>query len=1197
MPVQKSFLQHAKDSAQTILSDVGLPSTMAEYHEANRMLKGQITHPLETAKQVGEATVGSLISPNDTEALQKARESWAKGDHVAAARHFMNYVVPFVGGSADKAGDAVENKEWGKAVGHTVTALLPFIFGGGEEAPITSVKEAAKATASRYKEAPVVTPDTGTVAGPRTQLNTTTRTTAGVEAPISALQQENAPLAAKVGAKLTTPNAAQEFQRTHTAPAALRQLQSTVGQVAEDKIAAHEAVMNGDPAPERIAGTQTASKLQTHDEAAQATKVAAQKTYQKADDASNSDVAAWQGQVKNDLDEHKALIDRHNANIDAYNANLAKGEDPMPQATFDPNSVALPEKPMSYSELKSDLDRAKAESRSGDAAVREDAFKTNIPKAEKALDNWFKQHSDTIPPAEYDSAKKLYADSERFQDIANAVRGPINKGTLTGNTLRGLEAKMDNQMIRRGQTPGSFQRLLGSDGYENWQNVAKLFDPAQGVPKGLASWGAWAGEYLAAHFLGPWGLAGKAASEFLMNRVMFSPEWGNFFSRATNMLKQLWTREHGELGLPGTVGEPFEPELSDGMRSEFHQMMDRAQGKATAEVKAQAPSVLEQAAQEPRTAVNRQGETVEHNVHQGEHTVRTSDTDGNRIGTLVAHDTRPGEVTISTNQIDDPANRGQGRGGDQIKHLLDSVSPETKILKSDISTTEDARGAWEKLSASYPDAVSKKVYKDGQTQYSVDMEKYRSHPSQDVTPETYRHALDVNPMAATLTDKTSEHEAMPEAKPVVQQGEDEKAALRDKEIATRRPTAVGADTTNNPETTATLDALTGKTKETVAQAIAGYKDNGLKLSPDQLANPAQYADSIIEKAVDHFKNNLVDMYNRIPESIRGISKQWYDSAHQMSKQMANQYGIKHEQAAAVIAALSPNNPWDNNVGMAQRLMERWKNDKGRIWDDQMDQKLSTIRNAKSTKPEFRGLLDSVRGHNYADLTASTNAALRVKQGLWLRMADQAYGDPQIPVYAPDGTIRGSQKIAWGPYDAVAKAVDILENGSIQNINDLLGQGHKIRNFYNNIISPNSTRGHVTIDTHAVGAAHWKPFSQKDVEVAHNFGGSVPGTPGAGKNAASGIQGTYPVYAEAYKQAAKEVGVSPREMQSITWGGIRSLMSREGKTPELRKAVAQIWQDHEAGKITADQARDQIVEAAGGFKRPVWTTDAQWNGQK
>ena len=443
-------------------------------------------------------------------------------------------------------------------------------------------------------------------------------------------------------------------------------------------------------------------------------------------------------------------------------------------------------------------------------------------------------------------------------------------------------------------------------------------------------------------------------------------------------------------------------------------------------------------------------------------------------------------------------------------------------------------------------------------------------------------------------------QGLPEARPAETITPEQKAALSSKEIATSNPQAVNADTTNNPDRTSgikTLNEASPKVKTTIAQAIANYKDTGLKLSADELENPADHPDSIINKAVKHYKDNLVALYNAIPESIRGISKQWYESAHTLSKDFAKQYGIAHEQAAAVIAALSPNNPWDNNVGMAQRLMERWKNDRTRLWDEKMDEKLSAIRNAKSTKPEFRSYLDSIRGKQYNELQGTTPAETSAMRGLWLRMADQAYGSPEIPVYAPDGTIRGSQKIAWGPYDAVAKAVNLLDDGSVENINNLMGNGHKIRNFYNNIINPWSDRGHVTIDTHAVGAAHWKPFSQKDTEVAHNFGGSTPGVPGAGKHAATGIAGTYPIYDEAYKQAAKEVGVSPRELQSITWEGIRSLFSGAKKTPELRKAVSEIWRNHEAGKISADEARQQIIEKAGGFKRPVWTTDQQWDASR
>ena len=33
----------------------------------------------------------------------------------------------------------------------------------------------------------------------------------------------------------------------------------------------------------------------------------------------------------------------------------------------------------------------------------------------------------------------------------------------------------------------------------------------------------------------------------------------------------------------------------------------------------------------------------------------------------------------------------------------------------------------------------------------------------------------------------------------------------------------------------------------------------------------------------------------------------------------------------------------------------------------------------------------------------------------------------------------------------------------------MGAMHKVRNFYNNILLPDSPNGHVTIDTHAVAA--------------------------------------------------------------------------------------------------------------------------------
>jgi hypothetical protein len=82
---------------------------------------------------------------------------------------------------------------------------------------------------------------------------------------------------------------------------------------------------------------------------------------------------------------------------------------------------------------------------------------------------------------------------------------------------------------------------------------------------------------------------------------------------------------------------------------------------------------------------------------------------------------------------------------------------------------------------------------------------------------------------------------------------------------------------------------------------------------------------------------------------------------------------------------------------------------------------------------------------------------------------------------------------------------------------------KTSRFYNNILDPHAANGDVTIDTHAGGAALLRSLGQKAVPVSHNFGTSagVPGFEGASTSIKTGLHGTYPLYAEAYRQAAKE----------------------------------------------------------------------------
>jgi hypothetical protein len=108
-----------------------------------------------------------------------------------------------------------------------------------------------------------------------------------------------------------------------------------------------------------------------------------------------------------------------------------------------------------------------------------------------------------------------------------------------------------------------------------------------------------------------------------------------------------------------------------------------------------------------------------------QHHVTTKDTNGRKIGELVAQDTKSGVATVRSNQIYDKELQGKGRGVDQITHFLNNVGKDIHTVHSDISTSDQARGAWDKLEKAYPESVTKKTYKDGQTRYTVDMEKYQ----------------------------------------------------------------------------------------------------------------------------------------------------------------------------------------------------------------------------------------------------------------------------------------------------------------------------------------------------------------------------------------------------------------------------------------------------------------------------------------
>lgn len=399
-------------------------------------------------------------------------------------------------------------------------------------------------------------------------------------------------------------------------------------------------------------------------------------------------------------------------------------------------------------------------------------------------------------------------------------------------------------------------------------------------------------------------------------------------------------------------------------------------------------------------------------------------------------------------------------------------------------------------------------------------------------------------------------------------------------VSTRLPTAVKA--TEDPlANNLVIDLQSAKTDPEAFNYNVGL----IKQYPN-FASKARNPDKQAEDFINEVKDNLLFLHDQVPDATRQRSKLWYDGARNITSKWSNEYQVPDQAVSGVLAVLSPQKDWFMNVSLGQRVLDIMSGKQAYKWDDGMTEMAKVI----WSKPQYAAMVDAIKGKSLAEITDPGLKAM------WLRTYDQAYLPREHQIVTPEGDFAGLRmnsdgktptKTGWGSLNEIGKAIVILGDPSKANISNNLGDMHKVRNFYNNIYAPNDPSGAVTIDTHAVAAGLLRPLSGNSREVLHNFGSGVVGEGGPKNSSVTGVKGTYGLYAEAYRRAAQERGILPREMQSITWEAVRGLFPDTFKTAANADKVDNIWLQYRKGKLSLDEARNEVFNAAGGINAPEW----------
>ena len=400
-------------------------------------------------------------------------------------------------------------------------------------------------------------------------------------------------------------------------------------------------------------------------------------------------------------------------------------------------------------------------------------------------------------------------------------------------------------------------------------------------------------------------------------------------------------------------------------------------------------------------------------------------------------------------------------------------------------------------------------------------------------------------------------------------------------VSTRRPSAPNYAVFGDPD-----QELLVQTGEALREVPQAFEKNMRMLAEEPFMTGVSSTDPevIYQEGLQRGADNLSFIVNELMDPARAsATKEWYPAAQMISERAAARAGLPPQAGYGVMAVASPQTPWDINVARADRLMD--------MYGDRFETDPAAARRYVEGRLETRspGAI-AMRGPEYAErIAAMPYEELTDKFDKFARvsLADATRNDPvvrRVDLSGEYGEPYGN--ITWGSGDVISKALSIMDDPSMSNINAQLLGGGKVPSFYDNIADPFASAPIVTIDTHSAGAASLFPGGGNDPLVyrAMGLGPSGKGMPPAAADAArTGAKGLYGPLSDMHVLAGEQLGMLPREVQSATWEGVRDLWGQSGKTPALKQAIADIWRT----SATPDEARFRVADLLGKPVRRVF----------